>query len=161
MPVRLTACACALALLAIPPRLEAQGPTTWPTHSWDALVGTLAIGTRVQVTRLDHTAVRGTLLAIDARSITVGQDSARQVVDATAVLRVARADLRRRRALRVGIPLGMLVGGLAMTAIDSRSGHPEPAEAFLMGAFFIGLPVGAVAAVAWPVGPPLYEAAPQ
>lgn len=153
------ALSCAIALQAMAGVLSAQ--QSGVNQSWSVLRSSVSPGTPVTVTRLDHSRLEGKLLAIDDRSITVGPENVRQVVDASNVLRVELAGVRRRRVLQYGVPFGMLAGGLVTMAIDNRSKHPEPGQAFAMGAVFAGLPLGALAATAIPLGPPLYEAAGQ
>jgi hypothetical protein len=55
--------------------------------------------------------------------------------------------------------VGAAAGAALMVFIDRRSSQPSSvAEAAGLGAFAIGLPIGAGAGALMPAGPPLYEA---
>lgn len=136
------------------------GPLEGQQPSWAALQSRAAAGSRVIVTLTDCARLEGRVARIDPGSLTLTLERgpARHVA-ARDVARVTRADARRSRVLRYGIPVGALVGGITVLAIDSRSSNPEPGEAFAMGAALIGAPAGALVAAAVPVGP-LYDAGP-
>jgi hypothetical protein len=149
-----------LATLTVPFFAGAAPVAAQPTRterSWNALPSAVALGTPLLVTRTDASLARGTLRAIDTLGLTLEGAGGRVAIAASAVQRIIRADARKRRVLRYGIPLGMLVGGVAMLVIDGQSSNPEPGQAFGLGAVLIGLPVGALTASAIPVRP-LYEA---
>jgi hypothetical protein len=128
-------------------------------RSWDGLVGSIKTGKKVTVTLMSSTNVEGKLLAIDAGSITVEQSGGPQAIAAADVLRVRYAGIRLRHVL-YGILIGSAAGAVGLVAIDQRSSHPgTKVEAAVLGAVFVGLPVGAVVGSALPIGPPLYETA--
>jgi hypothetical protein len=127
-------------------------------RSWDTLAGTVKTGKKVTVMLMNSSSVEGKLLAIDSHSITVQQLAGPQTIEAADVFRVRYAGIRKRHAV-YGLLLGMPCGAATLWAIDRGSSHPKAAEAAVMGAIFIGLPGGAIAGAAAPIGPPLYEAA--
>ena len=142
------------ALFLVPDGAHAQRR---PNLSWDTLVATVQVGRKLDVAAAHSTSYRGSLLAIDQRSITVRQEGASVVIPAADVLRVRYAGVRARH-VRYGMAIGAVVGAVAMWAIDSQSGHPEPGSALGLGALFLGLPGGALAGAVIPIGPPLYQA---
>ena len=115
------------------------------------------VGRKLDVAAAHSTSYRGSLLAIDQRSITLRREGASVLIPAADVLRVRYAGVRARH-VRYGMAIGAVVGAVAMWAIDSQSGHPEPGSALGLGALFLGLPGGALAGAVIPIGPPLYQA---
>jgi len=140
------------------PRAAGSGPAT-PNRSWDALVAAVKVGARVRVTLADATSVDGRLAAIDARAITVDRPGGPRTMAAADVRSVRDTGARRRRVKRA-IAIGIVAAAAAMVAIDQRSDKPEPMQAALMGGALIGLPLGLIAGIVAPDGPPLYEAPP-
>lgn len=143
--------------LSVSGATPAAAQSTGTVRNWSALPAAVAPGTPLLVTRTDASVERGALRAIDIEGLTLDGSRGRVAIPASAVQRIVRADARKRRVLRYGIPLGMLVGGVAMLVIDGQSRNPEPGQAFGMGAVLIGLPMGALTASAMPVRA-LYEA---
>lgn len=146
-----------LTALCVAGAAPAAAQPTGTVRSWSALPSAVALGTPLLVTPTDASLARGTLGTIDTQGLTLEGPNGRVAIAASAVQRIVRADARKRRVLRYGIPLGMLVGGVTMLVMDGQSSNPEPGQAFGMGAVLIGLPVGALPASAMPVRP-LYEA---
>ena len=146
---------------ALPSRLTnqpvaASGAET--NHSWDTLVGTVKTGEKVIVTLVNATNVEGKLLAIDTHSIRVEPSGGPQAIEASDVIRVRYAGVRKRHVV-YGMLIGMAGGALAAMVIDQHSSHPSTkVEAAVIGAIFFGLPAGAIAGAVVPIGHPLYEA---
>jgi len=126
-------------------------------RSWDTLATTAKAGKKVTVTLMNASSVEGKLLAIDSRSITVQQPGGSKTIGAEDVFRVRYAGIRKRHAL-YGMLVGMPVGAISLWAIDRNSDKPNAVDAAVLGAVFFGLPGGAIAGAAMPIGPPLYEA---
>jgi hypothetical protein len=127
-------------------------------RSWDTLAGTVKTGKKVTVMLMNSSSVEGKLLAIDSHSITVQQLAGPQTIEAAEVFRVRYAGIRKRHAV-YGTLIGAPCGAVALWGIDRSSSHPRAVEAAVLGALFFGLPGGAIAGAAVPIGPPLYEAA--
>ncbi len=123
--------------------------------SWSELVGKVKIGRRVGVWLSDATVVKGDLLAIDERSITVAQKGQPRVIAAAEVTRVRYLTHHSRNAFLATL---VAVDGLC-AALESGSRNPQPAECLDMGTVFFGLPAGGVASLI-ARGPDLYRAAP-
>ncbi len=149
-----------------PPARTAPRATTLPlpnlvpaaldtAGSWTELMRKVRIGRRVGVWLTDATVLKGDLLAIDERSITVRQKGQPRVLPAAEVTRVRYLTHASRRAF-----LATLVGvdGLC-AALESRSAHPEPAECLDVGTVFFGLPAGGIASLV-ARGGDLYHAGP-
>ncbi len=125
------------------------------TGSWTELVRKVKIGRRVGVWLTDASVVKGELLAIDDRSITVRQKSGPRAIPAVHVTSVRYLTHTGLYAFLAGIAAADAVCALA----ESRSPHPEPAECLDVGTVFIGLPIGGLASVV-ARGPGLYHAEP-
>lgn len=126
-------------------------------RSWDTLAITVNTSKKVTVTLMNLTSMEGKLLAIDSHSITVQQPAGPKTIAAGDVFRVRYAGVRKRHAL-YGMLLGMPVGAISLWAVDRNSDKPKAVDAAVLGAIFFGLPGGAIAGAAVPIGPPLYEA---
>ena len=126
-------------------------------RSWDTLAGSIKTGKKVAVILMNSSSVEGKLLAIDSHSVTVQEAAGSRTIAAADIFRVRYAGTRRRHAL-YGMLLGMPVGAISTWAVDKKSDKPQPGEAAIMGAILFGLPGGAIAGAAMPIGPTLYEA---
>ncbi len=138
--------------LRLPAALAAAPDTT---SSWTDLVRRVKVGRRVGVWLADLTTVKGDLLAIDERSITVREKAGPRVIPSAEVTRVRYLTHRSRNAF-----LATLVAVDALCALDqSRSEHGEPGECLEMGTIVLGLPAGGIASLI-ARGGDLYRAAP-
>jgi len=137
--------------LADLPRALAAGTA----HSWEELARTVKTGRRVGVWLADSTVVKGEVVAIDERSITVRQRPGPRIIPSAQVTRVRYLTHASRNAFLAG-----LVGADATCALlESRDTNPQPAECLDMGSVFLGLPIGGIASLAVR-GPALYQATP-
>jgi hypothetical protein len=125
---------------------------------WEALRTTVKPGRTLVVTLADGTHVAGGLISINERTISIDQPRGTRTIAAHDVLRIRYAGVRSRHILK-GMLIGALVGAVCVVAIDQYSSHPSTKlEAATLGALFIGVPGGALAGAALPVGPDLYDA---
>jgi hypothetical protein len=133
-------------------------------RSWEELMRSIISSKEVVVTRMNSARVEGKVLSLTAESITV---NARVLVSRSPdvfkkmdgevprsdVFRVRYAGIQRRHIL-----WGLLIGGAVAAAVLPSTEDRHKGEAAVMGALFIGFPIGGVVGAAWPPGPPLYEA---
>ena len=125
-------------------------------HSWDVLVRSAASVKKVVVTRLDSTKVEGKLVQVGADSITVESSGQSRVIQRAEVLRVRKANVRRRHvliAMGVGVAVGAAIGPSTERHFDKDTGNVQGAGEMGM----LGLGVGALVGSLLPVGSPLYE----
>lgn len=124
------------------------------SNTWDQLITSAPVGRKMVVTRVDQTQVSGTLLDINAHTITLQAPVGGIAIDAPDVLRVQKPGARHTFVKL--IPLEALAGGLVMLGIDNQSSNPEHASAFIAGAL-LGGAAGGIVALATPAGHVLYE----
>lgn len=125
-------------------------------RSWDVLVRSAPSGKNVVVTRLDSSRVEGKLVQISADSIAVESKGQPQVIRREDVLRVRKANVRRRNvliAMAIGAGVGAAIGPSTERHFDKNTGNAQGAGE--MG--LAGLGVGALIGAALPIGAPLYE----
>jgi len=131
-------------------------PGAEANHLWSKFAQTAQTGRHIIITLSDSTVLKGRLSAIDMDTIYIELPGGVRACPAPDVLCVRYAGVRKRHVL-YGALLGMAGGSIMTMIIDRQSAHPSTAaEAAGLGAFFVGLPVGAAVGALMPVGPPLY-----